>query len=135
MRMIRIRFIYPDSLTEDQKNILKVNFEAIRDSAVKSLRTHLFAKANKQMKAQLEIMGNIAEGQIAFCFPSPHVASFAFPTLDLIGKSITIGGKQYHLGNVMPKKKIISFIKNVVSKDMGIDGSLVLYEVEEYEIT
>lgn len=133
MKFVRIRFYYQEPLTNDHKEILKVNFEALRDNAVKAMRNHLFNRANRQFKDRLNMMGNLAEAGITYEFPNPTEADFIFPILDMVGQAVRIGGKEYHLGNLMPKKQVVKFIKNDVSKDMGIDKDTVLYEIEEYD--
>lgn len=133
MKFRRITFIFQEPLTEDHKGYLNVNFLELRNGAVKAMRDHLFNRANRQFKERLTMMANIAEAGITYGFPKPNEAEFIYPIMDLTGQSVTIGGNTYHLGSLMPEKKIIHFIIHDVSKDMGVDGSTITYIVEDYD--
>jgi len=134
MKARRITFIFQEPLTDDHKGILTVNFEALRDGAVKSMRNNLFNRAHQQFRDRLTIMANIMEGKIAFSFPKPNEAEFSYPIMDFGTKPVRIGNKNYYLGDIMPEKRIIRFITNDVSKDMGIDKETITYEVVDYEL-
>lgn len=144
MKFKAITFIYQDKLTEDQENILIVNFQEIKKKAVEAIRKSVkdldkgmmkvaLGQNHGLVKARFETLADIIEGKLELTHPAENRYRFAYPEEDMTGYSFKFMGRQVSFSKVFPQRKIVKFIKNEVSKDMGIDGRTIMYEVEEFE--
>jgi len=136
MKMTKIRFIFQEPLTDDHKEILKVNLEAVKINAVNAMRKHILNKVGRfkvgqPVRDRLQLLGNAFELWTVAEFPNEKEVTFTFPNIDLTGQTFKVG--DHTLGKIMPEKRLIRFIRNDVSKDMGIDRDTITYEIEEYE--
>lgn len=129
-----ISLIYPQELTPEQENILKVNIEEVRIKIAEALdKTPKKLHLNELQLLRFQTLSRVVMDRTKLVKVAPNIWQLWMPRENLTGIELQVLNYKFPTNRLLPEKVFRKFLLGPVAEDQGLKGK-ILYELEEKSI-